>query len=303
MRILPWLILLATLLLWAGNWVVARAVRADISPGIATAGRIFVVVGVLAPFVWRTLLGKLQALEARDWKILGALGLAGGGLHLVLQWWAMHFTTATSATLYLSVAPVFILLLAKPMLGEKIAARQWSGVLLSFCGAAFIGTQGTLSVGAFNRGDALTLVSMALWATYTVFLRLRRDPLDTPEFLVVVCSFGLVWISPWLAWELLHEARVQLSPQGTLAMLYSAIGSFLLAYAGWSYVVRRLGAARAGTTMHLIPAFTVLMSMAFLDEWPQWYHGAGIALILTGVGLSTGSALRVRDAEQSPRRS
>ena len=71
------------------------------------------------------------------------------------------------------------------------------------------------------------------------------------------------------------------------AVVYSAIGSLLLAGAGWTYVVKRLGAARAGTTMHLMPAITVLLAMLFLGERPSWYHGAGIGLILAGVALST----------------
>ena len=50
------------------------------------------------------------------------------------------------------------------------------------------------------------------------------------------------------------------------AVLYSAIGSLLLAYAGWSYVVTRLGAARAGATMHLMPAIAVLLSMLLLTS-------------------------------------
>ena len=37
------LVLLATLLLWSGNWIVARAVRDDIAPGMATLGRLAVV--------------------------------------------------------------------------------------------------------------------------------------------------------------------------------------------------------------------------------------------------------------------
>ena len=61
----------------------------------------------------------------------------------------------------------------------------------------------------------------------------------------------------------------------------------LLAYAGWSYVVKRLGAARAGFTLHLMPALGVVLSAAFLGEYPSAYHFAGIALILTGVALST----------------
>jgi drug/metabolite transporter (DMT)-like permease len=78
-----------------------------------------------------------------------------------------------------------------------------------------------------------------------------------------------------------------LSPQGALGVLYSAIGSMLLAYAGWSYVVTRLGAARAGVTMHLMPAMGVALAALFLGEYPRWFHFAGIALILTGVALSS----------------
>jgi drug/metabolite transporter (DMT)-like permease len=70
-------------------------------------------------------------------------------------------------------------------------------------------------------------------------------------------------------------------------VLYSAVGSLLIAGAGWTYVVKRLGAARAGVTMHLMPGIAAALSMLFLGEYPSWYHGAGIALILAGVGLSS----------------
>ncbi|MGH8704716.1 MAG: EamA family transporter, partial [Burkholderiales bacterium] len=53
------------------------------------------------------------------------------------------------------------------------------------------------------------------------------------------------------------------------------------------YVVTRLGAARAGATMHLMPVFGVGLAVIFLGEFPRWYHFAGIALILAGVALST----------------
>lgn len=106
MRFTAWAVLLATLLLWSGNWIVARAVRADIAPGVATAGRLLIVALVLAPFVWRGLAAKLPALRRRDWGVLWLLGFSGGGIHLSLQWLGLHYTTATSATLYLSTAPL-----------------------------------------------------------------------------------------------------------------------------------------------------------------------------------------------------
>ena len=284
-----WLVLAATLLLWSGNWIVARAVRDDIAPGIATAGRLAIVLLILLPFTFSGLKSKLGKLQGTT--TLLALGFFGGGLHLAFQWLGLHYTTATSATLYLSTAPIFILLLARPLLGERIAPRQWIGVAVSFCGVALIGTQGRLLQGmaqlTFNVGDALALLSMVFWGAYTVFLRLRHDALDTPEFLTLLCAMGLLTMLPWVGWELLNDAKANLSAVGALAVVYSAVGSLLLAGWGWTYVVKRIGAARAGVTMHLMPGIAVVLSMIFLGEYPSWYHGAGIMLILAGVGLSS----------------
>ena len=133
MRFTAWLVLLATLLLWSGNWIVARAVRDDIAPGIATAGRLIVVLLILLPFTFTGLKRKFGKLQGKA--VLLAIGFFGGGLHLAFQWLGLHYTTATSATLYLSTAPIFILLLSRPLLGERITARQWAGVSVSFCGA------------------------------------------------------------------------------------------------------------------------------------------------------------------------
>ena len=291
MRRTAWLVLVATLLLWSGNWIVARAVREDIAPGIATVGRLLIVLAILLPFALSALKAKRPLLGSRDWKILAALGFTGGGVHLGLQWLGLHYTTATSGILYLSTTPVFILLMAIP-LGERVAVRQWIGVLVSFCGVFLIATRGEPARLSLNVGDLMALASMMMWAGYTVLLRLRRDPLDTVEFLVVVCLFGCVFMAPWVAWELAFNPKLQLNLTGFLAVLYSAIGSLLLAYAGWSYVVKRMGAVRAGVTMHLMPAFGVILSALFLAEYPRWFHFAGIALILAGVALSSLKAYR-----------
>jgi drug/metabolite transporter (DMT)-like permease len=286
MRFAAWIVLVATLMLWSGNWIVARAVREEIAPGIATVGRLIIVLAILAPFALNSLRHKLRTLARRDWWILAALGFTGGGLHLGLQWLGLHYTTATSGVLYLSMSPIFILVMAAP-LGERIGPRQWAGVALSFCGVYLIATQGRPAVPSFNVGDMMALASMMMWAGYTVLLRVRRDSLNTIELLVMVCAFGLAFMAPWLAFEILIEAKVELTPAGMLGVLYSAIGSLLLAYAGWSYVVRRLGAARAGVTMHLMPAMGVALAALFLGEYPSWFHFAGIALILAGVALSS----------------
>src|SRR5688572_16331348 len=178
MRFTAWLVLLATLLLWSGNWIVARAVREDVAPGFATMCRQVIVLAILLPFVFFSLRKKLTTLGSRDWKVLAGLGFTGGGIHLGLQWLGLHYTTATSAVLYLSTAPIFVLLMAAPVLTERIGLPQWAGVAISFTGVAAIAAQGDparLAALSFNRGDLMALASMALWGAYTVLLRMRRD--------------------------------------------------------------------------------------------------------------------------------
>src|SRR5436190_5002107 len=293
MRFTTWVVLVATLLLWSGNWIVARAVRAEISPAVAPVGRLVLVLAILLPFAWRGLRQKLPSLRKRDWIVLAALGLTGGGPHLGLQWLGLHYTTAASGILYLSTTPIFILLITLA-LGEHIVARQWTGVAISFAGVFLIATHGEPERLSFNVGDLMALASMVMWAGYTILLRVRRDSLEVIELLCMVCIFGACFMTPWL---LAEGATFRLSPHGALAVLYSAIGSLLLAYVGWSYVVTRLGAARAGVTLHLMPAFGVVLSAIFLSEYPHWFHFVGIALILVGVTLS--SAVKAASASSS----
>ncbi len=286
MRFTTWVVLLVTLVLWSGNWIVARAVRDDISPGLATVFRETIVIALLGPFVWAGLRRKIGTLARRDWIVVGLLGLAGGGPHLALQWLGLHYTTAASGVLYLSTTPIFILLMQIP-LGERISARRWAGVALSFAGVAIIATQGNLHALTFNIGDLCALASMMMWAGYTVLLGQRRDALGVTELLVLVCAFGALFMLPWIAYEAVAGVKLSLSVPGALAVLYSAIGSMLLAFAGWSYVVQRMGPSRAGVTMHLMPAIGIVLSAIFLHEYPSWYHFVGIAMILAGVATAS----------------
>src|SRR3989442_4533147 len=110
MRFTTWLVLIATLLLRSGNWIVARAVRDEISPGLATVGRLVVVLAILLPFAWRGLQRKLPLLSRRDWLVLAALGLTGGGPHLGLPWLRLPYSTPATPILYCSPTPICVLL-------------------------------------------------------------------------------------------------------------------------------------------------------------------------------------------------
>jgi drug/metabolite transporter (DMT)-like permease len=290
MRAAAYFAVIAALALWAGNWIVARAVRDDISPGLITSGRVVLVMLVLAPLALPGLAARLLAFTARDWAVLCALGLFGGGTHNAMQYLGLQSTTATNGTLFFSLSPVTIMVLAGLLLGERVRAMQWVGVAVSFAGVLMIALRGdaeALAQLSFNPGDILCFVSMIFWSGYTICLRLLRAPLEPVQLLFMVCAVGLATLLPWLAWDLAYDPRAHFNLNGTLALLYSAFASVILAYAGWNFAVSRLGAARTGGFSHLLPAFGVVFAALFLGEYPAWYHFAGIVLIFSGIGLSS----------------
>ena len=299
MRAAAYFAVVAALALWAGNWIVARAVREDISPGLITSGRVVLVMLALAPIALPGLASKLRTFTSRDWAVLALLGLFGGGLHNAMQYLGMQSTTATNGTLFFSLSPVTIMVLAGLLLGERVRAMQWAGFAVSFAGVLMIAVRGdveALRALSFNPGDILCFVSMIFWSGYTICLRLQRAELEPIQLLFMVCAAGLLTLLPWLAWDLTHDPRAHLSFNGTLAILYSAFASVILAYAGWNYAVSRLGAARTGGFSHLLPAFGVIFSAIFLHEYPVWYHFIGMALIFGGIALS---AIRASSASSS----
>jgi len=299
MRAAAYFAVVSALALWAGNWIVARAVRDDIAPGLITSGRVVLVMLTLAPLALPGLAARLRAFTARDWAVLAALGLFGGGSHNAMQYLGLQSTTATNGTLFFSLSPVTIMVLAGMVLGERIRAMQWAGVAVSFAGVLVIALRGeaeALASLSFNPGDILCFVSMIMWSGYTICLRLQRAQLEPIQLLFMVCAVGLVTLLPWLAWDLAYDPRAHFNLNGTLAMLYSAFASVILAYAGWNYAVARLGAARVGGFSHLLPAFGVMFAALFLGELPAWYHVVGVALIFGGIALS---ALRASSASSS----
>jgi drug/metabolite transporter (DMT)-like permease len=290
MRAAAYFAVVSALALWAGNWIVARAVRDDIAPGLVTSGRVVLVMLALAPFALPGLAARLREFTARDWGVLAGLGLFGGGAHNAMQFLGLQSTTATNGTLFFSLSPVTIMVLAGLVLGERVRAMQWIGLAVSFAGVLMIAVRGdaeALAGLSFNPGDILCFVSMLMWSGYTIFLRLQRAALEPVQLLFMVCAFGLVTLAPWLAWDLMHDPRAHFNLNGVLAMVYSAFASMLLAYGCWNYAVARLGASRVGGFSHLLPAFGVIFSAIFLAEYPAWYHFAGVVLIFAGIGLST----------------
>ena len=285
----PYLLLTLTPLFWAGNWIVGRGLAADIPPMAMTFFRWFFAVLILAPFAWHHV-RRDWPLVRRHWKTLLFLGAIGVGTHNAFAYLGLNYTTATNGVILNSFIPVMIIAMSWVFLRERLSPLQLAGVGVSLAGVLTILSQGSLAVLAaleLNTGDLLVILSMAMWSVYTIGLRWRPSGLHMLTFLFVLMVIGDLAVLPLFLAELAFGRHMAVTPSNVAALVSVALFASVLAYIFWNRGVEQVGANVAGLFVHLMPVFGVLLAWLFLGERLALFHVAGIALILSGIGITS----------------
>ena len=275
------------MVLWAGNSIVARAVRFEVPPFTLafvrwTGASLIVMVFAVRPLRrdWQTIV--------RNWKPVLLLGLLGVGAFNALLYSGLRYTTATNALLLQAGIPALVVLWDRLFFGERSAAVHNVGVAFSILGVlaiVFEGDPARAIALRFGFGDLLILLSVLVWSLYTVLLRLR-PPISPISFIAATFLVGVVAMAPFAAFEWLAGARVVWGPRALGAFAYVAVLPSIVAYFMFNHATATVGAARAGQAITLMPLVGAFLSAALLGEALHGYHFAGMALILAGIGLS-----------------
>jgi len=288
----PWLLLTLTPFFWACNWIIGRGLHNDVPPLAMTFYRWLFAIAILAPFAWRGVRREWPLIRS-SWRALIPLGVVGIGSHNALAYVGLNYTTATNGVILNSFIPVMIIALSWLFLRERLAPRQLAGVLISLGGVLVILSHGSwaeLAAFEVNRGDVFVMLSMLLWSIYTIGLRWRPAGLSLLSFLFSIAVIGDVAMLPLYLAESAFSRTVVWTWQAIGALAAVGLFSSVLAYIFWNRGVEQVGARVAGLFVHLMPVFGALLAWLFLGERLFAFHVIGIALILTGIYLTTRKA-------------
>jgi drug/metabolite transporter (DMT)-like permease len=285
------LFLACAALSWTGNHVVARAIAGKVPPASVNMLRWFLVALLVGLFAHKTIARDWRLLR-QNWLLLAALGVTGGGLFGTLQYVGLQYTTVVNMGVLNSVAPPLIMLASYLTFRDQIRPLQVAGIAISLLGVLAMVSRLDLNVLAsltFNRGDLIIFANMVLFAFYSACLRLR-PPVSLASFLFAISIPAALINAPWALYEQTQGLAFQPELLGLGAVVYAALFTSIVAYVCWSRGVEALGPGPAGVFLHLIPIFNTGLGTVLLGEVPQVYHAVGLALILSGVFLTTWAA-------------
>ncbi|MDC1437037.1 DMT family transporter [Gammaproteobacteria bacterium] len=272
---------------WGLNTIFSRLAVGEISPMQLVMFRWLGVIAILLVFTRKHLV--------RDWPILRQhllfltiIGSLGFTLFNYLFYLAGHHTSALNIGILQGSIPVFVLLCSWLVLRKGVTPVQAIGILITLVGVMIIASGGNwreLQDLSINRGDLYIIIACFLYAVYSVALS-RRPKVSAISLFTVMSIAAWIFSLPLLAFEVIQQGWQAPTSNGWLIALLVTILPSLIAQIFFIQSVALIGPNRAGVFINLVPVFSAIMAVIFLQERFEQYHAFSLALVLGGIALS-----------------
>ena len=267
---------------WGYNWVVMKQALQYAAPFTFAALR--TTLGTASLFVLLALLRR--PLAPRAVARTAALGVLQTTGFVGLITWALVRGGAGKTAVLAYTMPFWLLVLAMPLLGERIRGLQWLAVALAFAG--LLALVEPWNLGGLTLSALLPVAAAVSWALSAIVAkRLRREvEVDLVSLAAWQMLFGAAPLVV-IAW-LVPAAPVQWTPYFIGALAYNALAATALAWVLWMFALQELPAGMAGMGTLLTPLVGVMAAWIQLGERPGGWEAVGMVLIFAALALLAG---------------
>ena len=240
--------------------------------------------------MWAFSHDRLMADSWKDELKMVCAGITGGSLYFLSENTALDMSAQTSAVSFIVCTTPLITALGSIIFrrkGAKMTPALAIGSLLALTGVAMIVFNGKSSFGAPVQAYFLALLASCSWAAYTIVVDNLSKYYPSAFITRKVFFWGLVTISPVLfASSQPFDISAFTKPIVLLNVIFLSVVASLACYALWNPLIHKLGTIRSSNYLYLNPLFTLIGSMAFLNERLTLISVCGSLLTLSGVVIA-----------------
>ena len=265
------------------SWA-AILVRLADAPALAIAAWRLVLAGAAAlAFALLRRRAELRALDGRAYSLLAGAGLALA-LHFATWISSLRLTSVASSVALVTTQPVWVALLSRALLRERIAPRVAGGIALAVLGGIAMAGGDVATGPRALAGDALALAGAIAAALYFVAGRRVRARLSAGAYVGVVypvAALGLLALAIGAGTQLTGFGARTWTALALLALVPQLLGHSLL---NWS--LRWLSGTFVAVTIVAEPVMSIVLAIPVLGERPSSTQVVGGLLLLAGVALA-----------------
>ncbi|MCP5265308.1 MAG: DMT family transporter [Burkholderiaceae bacterium] len=278
-------------LCWGLNWPAVKIALAEVAPW--TLRTIGLGSGALVLFAFAIVRGRSLAAPRGQRLPLALAGLLTVAAFNVLVAFAQLSGSTSRAAIVTFSMPVWAILLAWPLLGERPDARRSVSLALGVAGLALLGAPLARAQGV-PAGVWFALAAGACWAAGTIVTKrwpVAASPITVAAWQLLVgalaAGVGMLWFEG-------VPVPKRLSTDAMLALAFHIVLAQALAYFLWFEVISRLPAGIAALGTLLVPVVGVSGAMTLLGERPSGFDLAGFVLITAAAALALLPRRRIR---------
>jgi len=290
---LAWIAIIFTTAIWASSLIMGKIVfdtLNEMTPIIFVALRYTIACPFLLIIGLQT--GKVsnRTINRRTWGLIMLAGITGPFLSQTFQYIGLDLTTASDAVLLLNLTPVFSVILASPILNEKITPEKMIGLLLALVGATLIviNTASVEAVSTFDRffGNIIIIASTALFAINGIAGKISVQSTDS----VSVTLYSTLTAVPflWIAAALFEDLSIlfNMSILSWSIILWVGIINTALAFILYYEAMNFIEASKLQIALSLIAVWGVLMSVLVLGDLVSLLQILGGTITVIGVVIA-----------------
>lgn len=240
---------------------------------------------------WRELAG----LNKKQWLGLILVGIVGGSLPFALFFTGLAQTSAISAALIHKTLFFWVLLLAVPLLKERLTLPQIFGVAAIFIANILVGG---FKGFAFNLGELMILAATLLWAAEQVIAKRALKNVSALTLAGARMTIGSAVLMPFAVFA--GGSFSAISALSLIQWFWIVVPCLLLA----AYVLTWYAALKRAPAIYvaalLVPATLVtnVLSAVFLTHSFNWPLLASAGLFIVGVIILTRFAKTTQQTER-----
>lgn len=275
-------------LIWSGNFILSRALAADIPPVMLAVLRWSVSLVFLLILARRHLKTIIPHLKSH-WKYLLLASFLGIACFNTFIYFAGHTSKAINMAILASTSPMFTWLFIWAFRIEPVRIKNVAALILAIVGVLFIVAGGDINVllnMSFTGGDLWALAAAITFAAYSVSLRSMPGTLPYTAFLVIIVTMGVLILLPFMAAELAGGAVVVWHNHYIWYVLYLSLGMSVIAYLLWIKSVNLIGPGNTSMIYYSLPLMTSIEAIWLLNEHLSSYHIIGALFIVGGIVLT-----------------
>lgn len=273
-------IMVGLTLSWGLNYVAAKISYAGYDPVFVSIARS--IIGGSCVLVWCWLRG-IKLFEADG--TFGA-GIVVGvlfGIEFLCLYVGLEYTTVARNTLLVNTMPFWVLIGGHFLLGERINARKFGGLVLAFCGLAVVFSDGIVAgKDATLTGDLLSLGSGILWAMTSIAIK-RSKLVETSAEKLLLYQLAGAAIVGFLVMPFAGPPIRNVGALPTWALLFQSFYVVAFTYVLWFWLLRRYPASGLSSFAFLSPVFGVLCGAVILGEPLTIRIFVALALVAAGL--------------------